>query len=372
IVAFNPIPFNEIQAFLVSVLGTNDKDEDGDILTYVWNFGDTSTPEVTTTGTTGHTYILAGVPQELFTSAGTAEITATVTISDDGRGANKGSVTKSVKFFVVNPFGLGNVTDDIPAGNPANGINITSSGANGALKFIVTGAGPNPTITISPQTGVSPAGPITGSTFFVLFRQPGIYIVTVDDGNGNMARKMIPITLNEAAGGQRFNDSFAVDVTFITGRFSLDSDKPDSVAFRGRFPLQSQRYPEGAHRIMVGIGNIVATADVDVRGRGTPVSTVDFRNNTLQDAQQRFRFKYDRKKERAALDLMLRFPNLDEAGFDSEGVLAAFAPQGNTNQLKELNIPVVVLIDGQVSLASRIPAGFTVRNGTAQVVGSKK
>lgn len=298
-------------------------------------------------------------------------ITATVTITDDSRGPNKGSITKTVTFVVANPFGLGNVTDDIPAGNPAAGITIASSGANGALKFTVTGAVGTPTTTIFPQDGVNPANPITGNTFFVLFRKPGIFVVTVTDANGNIARKMIPITQNEASGGQRFNDAFSVDTTFITGRFSLNSDKDDMVQFRGRFPLASNRYPSGTHKIEVGIGNLVVTASVNDRGQGTPLSGVNFKGESLQ-GKARFRFKYDQKSQRGAINMTLKAPNLDTQGFDSEGVLESFAPKNTSGALKLLNVPVVVLIDDNLSLASLIPAGFTVRNGTAQVVGSKK
>ena len=72
------------------------------------------------------------------------------------------------------------------------------------------------------------------------------------------------------------------------------------------------------------------------------------------------------------MSLVLAFPEMDQAGFDSSGVIASFGKTGKKGTLQALNIQVAVLIDADNSFASVIPCGFVATNGVGRLAGAKK
>jgi hypothetical protein len=372
---FNPTGFDTQTTFSVGTAGTGGNDVDNDALVYTWDFGDGTTASG---ATVTHFFASATFPKNLIASDGTATVNVILTITDPSRGAAMGTVVQSFQEIVINPFGnVPNVTDDIDVTNPAQGspppMTIQSKGAKGALKFTILNAVGVCNCTISPTIGVKPNGTIHANAFFALFRQPGVYVVTAIDAAGNIARKMVPITLQESLGGDRINFAFSVDQSFLIGRFSFKPTKKDMVAFRGRFPLTTAQYPTGNHTFVIGLGNVVVTLAVDAKGHGKAMKVVDGSGvDHGPKSLKLFRFKFVPRSGKAVMSLSVSFTQMDQAGFDSSGVIASFGKTGKNGQLQPLNIQVAVLIDSDNSFASVIPCGFVATRGTGRLAGAKK
>jgi hypothetical protein len=372
---FNPTGFDTQTTFSVVTAGSNGNDVDGDALVYNWDFGDGTTA---TGATVTHFFASATFPKSLIAADGTGRVTVTVTITDPSRGAAMGTVVQSFQEIIINPFGnVQNVTDDIDVTNPAQGapppMTIQSKGARGALKISVLNAVGTCTCNITPTTGVLPNTAIHANAFFALFRQPGVYVVTAVDTAGNIARKMIPITLQESMGGDRINFAFSVDQSFLSGRFSFKATQMDKLAFRGRFPLTTAQYPNVNHTFAVGLGNVVCTIAVDAKGHGKATKVLDAAGvDHGPKVVKSFRFKFVPRTGKAVMSLNISMARLDQSGFDSSGVIASFGKTGKNGTLTALPIQVAVLIDSDNSFASVIPCGFVVNHGAGRLVGSKK
>jgi hypothetical protein len=405
VVRFPVMNAGETQGFTVDAT-----DAENDALTYTFDFGDgtQSAPNLTDPAIT---HLYNDIPANAVQNAdGTYTITASVTVTDHPAGVPGGSVTLTATFILGNPI-QGNPIDDLDTFNPIPPMGIKSQGNSGVLRFDIVNCTNPVTSQMIPMgavnsplsTFLSPAAAtFDGTRYFVKFKQPGIYLATATDANGNIARKMVPITVQEANNQPRVVQDIDISASFITGKFHFQSNRPDMVTFRGRFPLQN--FTAGAHTLVIGIGNVVSSWTIDARGKGTLLSLRDATGNPRTDAQARLRFKGPRPTDslnRAVLDLKVKMPDMDVGGFNSEGVTEAYGTAVTTPEtvldpmtstltkdpntgeivfvertvnlepgdLRPLAVQAVFLIDDTAAFAAKIRVGYAVRNGFGQLVG---
>jgi PKD repeat protein len=161
---------------LITFDSSGSSDPNGDVLTYQWDFGDGSSPVVTTNTTTSHTY--ANGPA-------TYNVTLTVTDGDGGTDA----VTISVGVNNVAPTAV--AAADRTRVNVGDTVNFDGSSSSDPGNDPLTytwdfGDGTPPVVTANPTTSHSYAnGPATYNV-----------ILTVTDGDGGTASDSLQVTVN--------------------------------------------------------------------------------------------------------------------------------------------------------------------------------
>lgn len=177
------------------------------------------------------------------------------------------------------------------------------------------------------------------------FQRSGVALAlsrTVESGSipTRQARLQIPISgLETKEKGPEDTTPIAVasrtiSVESISGKFTFTSDNPDSVKLGATFEIPNAVDVSAEQEFSVGIGGVVDRIRVingksvgrSDRGIIKKLSLRASNDKTLTDAK------------RGKLSLELNAPNLDAAGFDTDGISTAAFKRGKTNPTIQVSI----------------------------------
>jgi len=343
-------------------------------LTYTLNFGD-GTPAVNGT-------ILDGVPQSFphtYTTSG--DFTVTGTVSD---GTNTATQTLMISVPTPNSGGDGvpNVSQNTtPVTNPLNGIAVSVVNSNGGVVQLginvdsLSRASYAITSDFGDISGRSDK--VSGTTPVYKYVNRGIYVaktVATNRDSGafsGKARKMLTISTKETGeqlpnvnGGRALGDiSPAITTKSLKGKFAFGGNKADLVTYSGMIKLPSGLDTSKTHEFAIGIGNIVANATIDTKGKGTP--------NDGSKVIKKLTVKFLKIKkgeisvggEDCKVDVTFSIAGMAQNGFDTEGISGQakdVTPGGST---PNRTIQVAMILNG-VPYEAKIMTTFGLSKGS--------
>jgi hypothetical protein len=150
----------------------------------------------------------------------------------------------------------------------------------------------------------------------------------------------------------------------VTGHFFFSPSKPDSVAFSGSIQLPAGFNPSasGGNSLVVGLGNIVDSVSVDAKGK--PIGTATGAAGHFKSVS----VKYPRLSgqavggEKATLSATMSLPQMDAAGFDTEGITQKLRP--DETKLKSVSrFMQASFLLGGVAYEAYIPVVYKLAKG---------
>jgi len=316
--SINPAPINTV----VTLTATASSPV-GEALTYTWNFGD-GTPTATGNPVT-HAYITKGeysvsvTVQDISLRLGSfSEFTMFVTDSSDPKNLINGQTTVSpdgVQILVVpSPPGLLALDLSLVAAPGA----VARANVDFDTSFLIPGR---------QATAVSGARPVNR------INRVGVVVATATGtpvgapADKKLGRKTIPIGAKDLGEIPVAPDTLTdaekiVSTGKISGSFNFTSDKVDKISASFSIPL-----PEGydllrSQELSIGVSNVADRIVLDAKGKATGLAD--------RGILQKVSIKYPKRSggtsllgDTAQISVTFTAPNLDQAGFESDGITAS-------------------------------------------------
>jgi hypothetical protein len=349
----NPAKANEPVSFSGSVTVKN---VSGDVSGYL-DFGDGS-PSFSISGADGlkttiqHTYAADGV------------YNAALTLYASGASSTTKAFVVVGNSTVVNSVnGVFATERDLGGGNIELALNISNlAGATDAnTEFVDTLANTAAGL----QARLAPVPGLVPSRAFVVPTM-AVATSTLIDGTGvvkGKARKTIVVGAREAgdSAGLAAPASTEIVLSKMSGKFLFTKTTPDQISFSGTIQLPPGFDPNktGGNPVVIGIGNIVDTLNVDAKGKPIDKST---------GASQRIKklsVKFPKLAgpavggETAKIDVTLGLADMDTAGLDTEGITASLRSDEKKLKTAPRFIQVNMLLAG-VPYESYVPVQYKV------------
>jgi len=301
-------------------------DPQNEVLTLRWNFGDGSTP--VTGNPVAHTYAAAGDYAISVTATNTSGLSTTfgeltVFVRNDGAAPNIdiGNVRNSAEDLS---------TEVLPSRGGVIALqlgNVASAQARGPLDFLTVFRIPGRSAKVY-KRGMQPVNRFQRSGVALAFSRS-----TSDDSAAipTRGRKQIPISSLETDengpedAGPIAVASRSVDVDGISGKFTFNSDNPDSVKLTAMFEVFANTDFAKEQEFSAGIGGVIDRVRI-LDGKAVAKSD---RGIIKKVSVKRATDKMS-GKTLAKVSLELSAPNLDAAGFDTDGVSVASFKKGRT------------------------------------------
>lgn len=322
-------------------------------LTYQWNFGDGSPIQsgnpITHTFTAAGGYNVLAAVQD--TSARVGVFTDFVQFVADSSDPKQNILTGDAS---VSPDGISITVLPAPRGIVALGLDVTSSAGtvNRAAvefttEFSIPGRGAKANI-----PGRQPVQNIDRS---------GVVVATAtgadpaDPTNKMKGRKTIPVGAADLGQDPDAPDTLTASqksmvAKKLTGKFNFVSDAADTVSFSCELMLPAGYDLTASHELSVGIANVADRIVLDSKGKPAELSD--------RGLIKKVSVKYPKSKTGATtavsvakLDVSIVAPNLDTAGFESDGV--------TPNAAANLNLQLAVVLAG-IPYTGEIPATLKV------------
>jgi len=322
-------------------------------LTYQWNFGDgspiqTGNPITHTFTAKGSYNVLAAVQD---TSLRVGIFTDFVQFVADSSDPSLNILTGDSS---VSPDGISITVLPAPRGIVALGLDVTSA------------AGPVNRAAVEFTTEFSIPG--RGNKANIPGRQPvqsidrtGVVVATAtgadpaSPANKMKGRKTIPVGAADLGQEPDAPDTLtaaqkSMTAKKLTGKFNFASDAADTVSFSCELMLPAGYDLTASHELSVGIANVADRIVLDSKGKPAELSD--------RGLIKKVSIKYPKSKTGATtavsvakLDVSIVAPNLDTAGFESDGV----TPDAVAN----LNLQLAVVLAG-IPYTGEIPATLKV------------
>jgi len=321
-----------------------------------WNFGDGS-PTVQGNPVT-HTYATEGA--FTVTSVDMVAVTNTLSFEAIAPNPNAGGVPNAaVNSTVTNP--LNNISANVAfSDGGVVELNVNVSSLDRATATAETSFGDIPT-----RSSIS-KGPKPAHKFI----QAGIFTATItakDSADGTVrgkGRRTLAIGSRETgvSGALPAPSSSAVTLKTLKGKFLFTTDKPDSVSFSGEIGLPAgfdPLKPDG-YSFSIGIGNVVDTVSLDAKGKGKLPSTgVLLKKVSVKYPRLTKGTLVTTDGQIAKVSATFSIKDLDEAGFDTEGITNSKLPSEAALKAVPRTIQVQVLLGG-VPYELLAPVDFTL------------
>lgn len=292
-------------------------------LTFDWNFGDGSPAG---SGTSlAHSFAGGGV------------FTVTVHVGD---GCNTVQARLTMTVFAPASGGseVASPNTGATVSNPLAGITVhVVSAEGGVVELEVAAAGAAPASCTVRTDFSGPSGQVVtvyGPQPVQQFTEPGIYVavVTITDNVTGLvlgtARIMLPVGVAETGGAIETTAPLSLALTgALKGKFYFDSQKPDTISFKGSFELPGGLKLAEERTCWVGVGNVTDAVSLDAKGKAKSAGALG--------RVSKLAVKYPRLKkpatttsarQKALLRFSLKVPDLDALGFDTEGITASLLP----------------------------------------------
>ena len=290
------------------------------------------------------------------TYAADGAYTAVLTITGTGASA-------STKAFVI----IGRETV-INSDNSAFATEQDSAGGNVALVLNPGGITGVTDATTSYDDTLPRFAPVAGLIPTRAFVAPTIAVATSTllDGAATpkgKIRKTIVVGARATGDSSALADPPSNDIKLkkMSGKFLFTKSTADQVSFSGTLQLPAGFDPAkaGGNSVDVGIGNIVDTLLVDAKGKPVDKST------GASQRLKKFSIKYPKLSgpaaggEVAQMDFTISIPDMDTAGFDTEGITSTL--RADERKLKAANrfVQVDLLLSG-VAYEAYIPVQYKV------------
>jgi len=192
---------------------------------------------------------------------------------------------------------------------------------------------------------------------------------TVVDENGTeqaQVRKQVTVSDQDVGASDALPAPVTTDITVtkMTGKFLFGKTTSDQVTLKGEITLPTGFQPAkaGGNSFVVGIGNVVDTVLVDSKGK--PLDPKTGTNGRIK----RLKITYPRLAkgttatvggEIAKINVTLSIPDMDLAGFDSEGITASVREDESDMPEVERYIQVGMVLEG-VAFESVITVEYKV------------
>ena len=268
------------------------------------------------------------------------------------------------------------------ASNPVDGTSVTVTGADSGVVQLQVGvsggavpAGDSVTTTYYDASG-NIVATVQGVNPVYKFTQPGIYVatVTITDSSGNpagMTKLALPISAAET--GQTVTTtppgSLTITAPLLKGTFLFNPKRKDTVSFKGTIELPAGLDLSQPQTLFAAVGNVMGTVSLNTRGQAKTGA-----NNLLKNVS----VKYPRppklpKKttltgtgQKATVAFTLSAPELDNLGFDAEGI----SQQGGTAGKSVPRTVQAALVLGGTAYRVDIPVNFKLskKGNTGQLV----
>lgn len=325
----------------------------GQTLTYQWNFGDGSPIQtgnpITHSFTAKGSYSVFAAAQD--TSGRVGVFTDFVQFVADSSDPSLNILTNDSS---VSPDGISITVLPAPRGTVALGLDVTAA------------AGPVNRAAVEFTTEFLIPG--RGSKANIPGRQPvqnidreGVIVATAtgadpaDPTNKMKGRKTIPVGATDLGLTPDAPDTLtasqkSMSAKKLTGKFNFVSDSADTVSFSCELMLPAGYDLTASHELSVGVANVADRIVLDSKGKAAELSD--------RGLIKKVQVKYPKSKTGATtavsiakLDVTLVAPNLDSAGFESDGV--------TPNGVQELNLQLAVVLAG-LPYTGEIPATLKV------------
>jgi PKD repeat protein len=324
----------------------------GQTLTYQWNFGDGTA--VVTGNPVTHTYTATG---EYRVTAGALDQSGRIGIfgnfvqfvadsNDPSLNITTGTTTTSPDGVVITvspaPVGVLALNLDVTGGSVERRASVDFNTSFLVPSRVATASVPgrNPTqkidregVVVATATGQDPSSPTN-----VMRGQKTIPVGATDLGQDPDA----PDTLTDA--------QKVMSATKLAGKFDFVQDKTDQVKLTCELMIPAGYDLTRSHELSVGLANVADRIVLDAKGKPTGLSD--------RGVLSKVKIKYPRSKTGATtsasiarLDITLAAPNLDEAGFGSDGV----TPDNPGN----IKLQLAVVLAG-LPYTGEVPATFKV------------
>jgi hypothetical protein len=345
----NPAQINTAVTFTAVASGTQP-------LAYSWNFGDGSTPAKGNPVT--HTYVTKG------------EYTVTVSVSD---AANHLGVSDPYTLFVADPSASQNLETGKTVNSP-EGLQVTVLPAPTG----VVALGLN---VVTPR-GVADRSAYNFYTDFYLpgraaqtfadgdrpnsrFRRSGVLVTTSTatgktDNTKLRGRKSIPLSDADVGNEPTVPDTLTaaqkgIRTVKLSGSFNFASDKTDLVTVTLSVQLPAGYDLLRSQELSLGTGNVTDRIVLNAKGKSTGLSD--------RGVMQKVSIKYPRSSngvtlagQSALITATFSAPNLDDAGFESDGVSLA-ASGANMITYPRLQVAAVlagIAYSGEISTVLKV------------------
>lgn len=348
----NPAKANEPVTFSGTVTLKN---VSGDVSGYL-DFGDGS-PTFSITADSLKTAI-----QHTYTADGVYNAALTLYASG-ASSTTKAFVVVGTNTVVNSVNGVFATERDLGGGNIELALNVSNlAGASDAsTEFVDTLANTAAGL----QARLAPVAGLVPSRAFVVPTM-AVATSTLLDGTGTVkgkARKTIVVGAREAgdSAGLASPASTEIVLSKMSGKFLFTKSTPDQISFSGTIQLPPGFDPNktGGNPVVIGIGNIVDTLNVDAKGKPIDKST---------GASQRVKklsVKFPKLAgpaaggETAKIDVTLGLADMDTAGLDTEGITASLRSDEKKLKAAPRFIQVNMLLAG-VPYESYVPVQYKV------------
>lgn len=302
-------------------------DPQNETLTLRWNFGDGSAP--VTGNPVTHTYATAGDFAISVTATNTSGLSTTfgeltVFVRNDGAAPN-------IDIGNARSSAEGLSTDVLPSRGGVIALqlgNAASADTRGPLDFL----------TVFRIPGRSAKAYKRGEQPVNRFQRSGVALAfsrsTSDDSAAipTRGRKQLPISSLETGeagpedAGPIAVASRSVDVDGVSGKFTFNSDNADSVKLTATFEVFANTDFAKEQEFSAGIGGVIDRVRI-LDGKAVAKSD----RGIIKKVSVKRATDKKSGKTLAKVALELNAPNLDSAGFDTDGVSVASFKKGRTN-----------------------------------------
>lgn len=315
--------------------------------TVTWNFGDGSPTQ-------------QGNPvTHVYTSAADTTFFATAVSSFGG-------LSLPVKLVVPNVPNVANIGDGVSVTEPLNGLSIKlDRSEGGVLEFLtdITTLRANEDVITKVVLGNN-ADIIPTRRAIFKATTPGIAVATSVAKNGDLqrgrVRKMAAVSSREIGTSNALPAAPDKNITIdsLAGKFLFTSEKADSVTFKGTVQLPAGldlSNPNGVE-VFIGIGNVVDRVVVTSKGKGDASDLKVVKKAAV---------KFPKLKgttitaggEKTSVQVQFSLANLDQQGFDTEGIVAQLAASEQGSKSVQRSIQIALVIAG-VSYEAQAPVDF--------------
>jgi len=330
--------------------------------TVTWNFGDGSPTQQGNPIT--HVY------------NGAADTTFFATAVSAG-----GGLSLPISLVVPNVPNEANIGNGVTVTEPLNGLSIkldTSEG--GVLEFLtdITTLRANEDVITKVILNDDSAVIPTRRAIFKA-KSPGIAVATsvakTGDQQRGRVRKMAAVSSREIGTSNALPAAPDKNITIdsLAGKFLFTSEKPDSVTFKGTVQLPAGldlSNPTGVE-VFIGIGNVVDRVVVSSKGKGDASDLKVVKKASV---------KFPKLKgstitaggEETSVQVQFSLANLDQQGFDTEGIVAQLAPAEQGSKSVQRSIQIALVIAG-VSYEAQAPVDFKLssKGDSGQIKGRR-
>lgn len=294
----------------------------GQTLTYTWNFGDGT---ATATGNpVTHSYTAKG------------EYTVSVTVQDTSMRLGTFS---DFTVFITDPSDPTNLVNGLPSTSP-DGVQITvvpSPPGLLALDLALTtprGAAPRGTVDFNTEFQIPgrSTSTVNGDKPVSRVNRSGVVVAKAtgtdkSDTNKKLrGRKTIPVGAKDLGESPAVPDTLGdgeknITATKLSGTFNFTSDKADKVSATFLIPLGAGYDLLRSQELSIGLSNVADRIVLDAKGKATGLAD--------RGVLQKIAVKYPKGSNgvtlaggKAQVTITFTAPNLDQAGFESDGITA--------------------------------------------------